>query len=157
MKQEQLKDEIETIRDSDGHLRTEKIVTVAADPDHPLHNYFTWDDDEAAHRFRLHEAAALLRRLNVPVQLGPIIVKAPLYVPSVNEAGAYKRLVDIIPHSDEARETLLNELARVAGALGRARRIAAVIGDEHEIDDLMASLSAATMRIGASIGEPEDA
>jgi len=37
-------------------------VAEATDPSSPLHDRFTWDESEAAHRFRLWQARALLAR-----------------------------------------------------------------------------------------------
>lgn len=48
-----------------GNVEPETVVAVAADPGHPLHRYFTWDNNEAAHRYRLVQAEKLLRTVKV--------------------------------------------------------------------------------------------
>lgn len=54
-------DHLNAIRDRHGVLTPEVVVAEAADPEHPLHSRFTWDDTEAASKWRLHEAGQLLR------------------------------------------------------------------------------------------------
>ena len=56
-----LRDVLMEIRAKRGVLTPEIVVEEAADPLHPLHHRFTWDDSEAARKWRLHEAGNLLR------------------------------------------------------------------------------------------------
>jgi len=56
-----LRTELLKIRDKRGLLTPPIVVEEASDPDHPLHHRFTWDNDEAARRWRLTEASSLLR------------------------------------------------------------------------------------------------
>jgi hypothetical protein len=56
-----LRDVLLEIRAKRGTLTPEVVVEEAADPEHPLHHRFTWDDTEAARKWRLHEAGNLLR------------------------------------------------------------------------------------------------
>lgn len=47
-------------------LTPEAVVQAATDPDHPLHErVFDCDDDEAAHRWRLHRARQMIRSYTV--------------------------------------------------------------------------------------------
>ena len=39
----------------------ELVVAEAEEPDHPLHKHFCWDDNEAAHQYRLTQSRQLLR------------------------------------------------------------------------------------------------
>ena len=56
------------------------VLAEATDPEHPLHRRFTWDDGEAAERWRVHQAQALIRSVNVVLDRGenvpPISVRA---------------------------------------------------------------------------------
>ena len=56
-----LRDHLMAIRAKRGVLTPEVVVEEAADPQSPLHGRFTWDDTEAARKWRLHEASQLLR------------------------------------------------------------------------------------------------
>jgi hypothetical protein len=46
----------------------DSVVAFATLEDSPLHSYFTWDDTEAAKRWRKHEARQLLNHLLVIVE-----------------------------------------------------------------------------------------
>lgn len=59
-------DEIEKLREAQGgFVRPTDVLDAAADPASPLHHHFEWDDTEAAHRFRLHQASTLIRSVVV--------------------------------------------------------------------------------------------
>lgn len=51
----------------DGRVSPEAVVEAASDPDNFLHDLFTWDDGQAAHRYRCMQAAALIRRVKIYV------------------------------------------------------------------------------------------
>lgn len=57
--------------ENNGLLDPEDVVREAARTASPLHDYFTWDETEAARRWRLEQAAGLIRRVRVVVQHGP--------------------------------------------------------------------------------------
>lgn len=57
---------LDAIRNSlGGEVTPSAVVEYAADEESPLHEAFTWDDDEAARKHRLLEARWLLRRVVV--------------------------------------------------------------------------------------------
>jgi hypothetical protein len=61
---EQIKRELTLISARhNGYRSTEVIVDAAKNENSPLHNEFEWDDTEAAHKFRLAQAGALVRRV----------------------------------------------------------------------------------------------
>ena len=54
---EQVKAELELIRiQHGGVLQAEDVIAYAKDPDTALHQEFEWDDNEAAHQYRLEQA-----------------------------------------------------------------------------------------------------
>lgn len=55
----------------DDGITPEVVVTEAQDPTSPLHQHFTWDDTEAAEKYRLAEAQALIRRYKIVVHKSP--------------------------------------------------------------------------------------
>jgi len=147
-------EELERLRDGDGLLRLETIVTVASDPTSPLHEHFEWDDAKAAHSFRVDQARQLVRQMKIPLKVGVHIVRAPAYVPAVSTRNAYERVDEVEPGSDKAHVIIMNELTRVSGILGRARKIAAILHVEHEIDGLLSALTDVSARLE---GERTDA
>ncbi len=50
-----------------GYLSPDTVVEAAADPASVLHDRFTWDDTEAARRFRLVQAGMMLRQIRVTI------------------------------------------------------------------------------------------
>jgi len=55
------REHLELIRRTHGELRPEAVLEDARNPNSPLHDYFTWDDKEAADQLRLLQARALIR------------------------------------------------------------------------------------------------
>lgn len=66
-KRQTIEDELKAIWDSRGQLVAAEVVDVAADPSHPLHEFFEWDDNEAAQRYRVSQAANLIRSVKINV------------------------------------------------------------------------------------------
>ena len=54
-------DALMAIRQRRGHLTGEIVVAEAAEPSHPLHDHFEWDDTVAGHQYRVVQALQLLR------------------------------------------------------------------------------------------------
>ena len=65
------RDELLRIHARDGHISPQAVLIEAKDPDSPLHSHFTWDDGEAAERYRLAEAASLIRKFRITVSTAP--------------------------------------------------------------------------------------
>lgn len=60
-KQEKEALDILAAKSRDGKLHPKKIVAVAANPRHPLHHRFLWDDSKAALQYRLEQARDLIQ------------------------------------------------------------------------------------------------
>jgi len=102
--------ELERIRKKHGGvLRPADVVKAAKAQTSPLHKYFTWDDTEAAHKQRLHEARALIRATVtvIPQHHEPIRAYSSL-VPDRAEGDSYRATVDIL-NDEQRREILLNQ------------------------------------------------
>src|SRR5262245_50201737 len=60
--------ELERLRQENGtHVAAEDVVEAAKSMASPLHDVFTWDDQEAAYQHRLHTARTLLRSVQVVI------------------------------------------------------------------------------------------
>lgn len=62
---EQIALELERIEKRDGVLTPAVLVKESEAPEAPLHNFFTWDDDEAARKFREIQARVLIKSVVV--------------------------------------------------------------------------------------------
>jgi hypothetical protein len=60
-----LREELEAIWQERKAISPAIVVDVARDEAHPLHTRFEWNDTEAGERFRLIQAAALIRSVRV--------------------------------------------------------------------------------------------
>jgi hypothetical protein len=52
---------LENIYGQHGVVTPELLLEIASDPSHPLHSEFEWDNAEAANKYRLEQAAQMIR------------------------------------------------------------------------------------------------
>ena len=105
---------------ADGELTPEAVLTAATPPGSPLHEYFTWDDGEAANLYRLSEARALVRRYLVEVLGDNEVKRVRYYIHTYNGGHAYRRAQEVISHEvwrEQHRRRLLRDIARLAREL----------------------------------------
>ena len=103
--------ELERIRQQDGgFLNPHRVVEIARSPENPLHEHFEWDDTEAAERYRLAQARALIRVaviVNEKKDYNPVRAYVSLTTDRYNQRG-YRAMVDIV--NDEVLvETMLKD------------------------------------------------
>lgn len=107
---------LEAIREaSGGTLRPADVVASARGEDSPLHPYFTWDDGDAAERWRLQEAMALIR-VHVMVVKGvadPVKTYVSLRRDRSEGSVGYRRLVDVMNDEELRAHLLADALADV--------------------------------------------
>jgi hypothetical protein len=60
-----LRDQLQQLYDANQRLTPALVLAEARDPDSPLHPLFEWNNDEAAERWRLHQARELIRSVRV--------------------------------------------------------------------------------------------
>jgi hypothetical protein len=139
---------INACRSADGLLRWETIREAGRDPNSPIHQHLTWDPAKALDKCHKEEVRVLVRKLRIEVQISEeVTVRVPTYVPAMTETATWRRTDEIEPASDLARKTVLRELSYVAGALGRARKIAIALGVENEIETLIAGVASVDTRL----------
>lgn len=96
-----------------GTLHPEDVVDAARSETSPLHNSFTWDDDEAAGKWRLHQARQLISATVIyqPQQDGSLRV-VPAFV-SIREDrtkdGPGYRLMATVLADEDLRSRLLRD------------------------------------------------
>lgn len=82
------RDALQAIFEERGRLTPVDVVDVAADPEHPLHERFEWDDETAGRAYRMVQAAALIRSVKIRVEKSPthtVTVRAFVHVPQPGE------------------------------------------------------------------------
>lgn len=63
--------ELMKIKDKNGTISPDQIVDAARRKNNPLHSLFTWDNSAAAAKYRLSEASALLRSIEITYTVLP--------------------------------------------------------------------------------------
>lgn len=122
-----------------GRLTPDNVVDAAQDEASPLHQCFEWDNDAAAHMFRVEQARHLIRSVRVDVTTSHHTVRVPAFVHDPEcERGeqGYVSIRQLSSDEDKSREVVIAEFSRAASALRRARSVAMALGIEEQIDDI---------------------
>ena len=134
MARTQITAELRRIQESHGGLlRAADVVAEASRQDSPLHDHFTWDDNEAGHQWRLQQARQLIR---VTVQTLPYdephyLVRAfvSLSPDRLREAGGYKEMAAVLHSPFDRRQLVLDcldELNRLKSKYFQLTELSAV-------------------------------
>lgn len=120
------------LAENGGTVTPALVVAFAANPDTALHSLFTWDDSEAAKKYREVEAAAYLRAVVrlVPNSEGQnVSVRAFVSLSSERGGGMFRPIVDVM-ENDERRAQLVRDALRDLNAIkskyGHLRELAKV-------------------------------
>jgi hypothetical protein len=65
---DEIRKELTAIASRNGGLTPKTLLDVAKNPNSTLHCYFTWDDSEAARKYREFQAYELIRRVKVTIE-----------------------------------------------------------------------------------------
>lgn len=105
--------ELHNIYEKGGQiLRAEDVVEFARDPKTELHKNFTWDDNEAAHQWRLEQARNVIQ---VHVLMSPSTQKTVRAFVSLasdrrTPGGGYRRIEDVLANPEQRAELLKQAL-----------------------------------------------
>lgn len=113
----------------DGLLRASDVVEAASDPSSVLHDRFTWDDTEAASRWRDHEARELLRVVRISLTIEDRSFVVPMVVHDPSEEGqCYRSIESVAADPVRARQVLAYTLSVASGHVTRAVDLAEAFG-----------------------------
>jgi hypothetical protein len=128
-KREIVETELRKIWDERAQLLAGDVLDAARPEDSALHGFFLWDDDEAAERYRLVQAAMLIRSVKLRVtsidargRVSDYTVRA--WVPSRyldGDIGSYQP-VETVQEDPKTKEALLRQMLRDAQAFQRRYR-----------------------------------
>jgi hypothetical protein len=133
-----------------GRFTADQVVDAAKDPSSPLHEYFEWSDDVAAHRYRLSQARALVQQCKIEAKVAKRKVAIRQYVrdPEVDSTvQGYVAITAVRKEQDLALEVVTREFMAIGSALKRARRLASYFGLEGELDEIEVAVGAAKSRL----------
>jgi len=111
-----------------GQLTPAAVVEAAQPERSPIHDYFTWDNDEAAAAYRLHQARLLVNHVMVEVVLTGgerDRARAFVHVSLEEEGGGADRkylTVEAVMGDDAARNYLLDKVKAELLAIRRKYR-----------------------------------
>ncbi len=103
-----------------GYLNPLHVVEAARDSSHVLHNEFDWKDEDAAEKYRIAQAGALIRRVKFTVirsqseqkEVRMVTARAFQSRESARgSSGGYESVAEIMSDA-EKREELLNQVLR---------------------------------------------
>lgn len=123
---ELVRNEIEKLADG-GLIRPADVVEAARSPDSVLHDYFTWDDGEAAEKWRLEEARRLIRVVVVKQVNEAEPVRAFVSLSTDRIAGGGYRAIAEVLDDEELNERMLQDALDELGSFQRKyERLAAL-------------------------------
>ena len=94
--------ELQRIYERDGVIEPETVVAESQTPSAPLHSCFEWDDEKAAHKYRITQAQTIIRSIVVVADEA----KQPETRAFVNVQREYHP-VSVVVRNPEKREILL--------------------------------------------------
>ena len=110
-----------------------QIVEYARKPNAELHRCFTWNDAEAANKYRIYEARQVVCNLIIRKENGEKQEPTPIRLFHKTENGHYKPLTLIVQNEDEY-ESLLRQCKE---ALESLKRKYSSLSEYQEIWDLI--------------------
>lgn len=130
---------------SGGHLVPNAVVKAAKDPKSPLHHHFEWKDTIAAEKYRLDQARALIRCVNI--------------VDTRTESGVIRAFVSIRDKGGVSYRTMdevLNSADLQAKVLAAAERDLLAFENRYKaLEDVCELLREARKKIAARRAENE--
>lgn len=153
MNDELLKDAIDACRDADGVVTPDAVIAAARDADSPLHEFFEWDESKAAYASWVYTARSLIRKVRVVVTNETLTFKVPAFVRNPDAEPrdqGYVAIASLRSDADRAREVIVREFALAAGALQRARSIAAYLDMTQDIEAVQLEVQRLTRAVEAS-------
>lgn len=127
--------EIERLK-SDGVIRPVDVVEAAREESSPLHDWFQWDDSEAAHQYRLIQARNMLR---VYVKVAdsdnePVQAFVSLTTDRVKAGGGYRAMVDVLSDETMSAQLLQDALTQLNNMRQKYGRLQQLVKVWEEVD-----------------------
>ena len=113
MTDEKILKELQVLESKNGILKPEDVVEFARNKNTALHDRFTWDNTEAAHLWRLHEARNIIRCVAIYSEPRQEYVRAFVsLVPDRADDGGGYRAIGKVMSDEEMRKQLLADALR---------------------------------------------
>ena len=143
---------------NDGRVTPEMVLTDAQEPDSPFHDMLDWDNEKAAHSWRLNQCRIIIRSVRYVAHVSvDREVRSPRYIRDPEaEAGTqgYRDIVSIKTQKDVSREALQVEIDRIMAMLIRASAIAEVLGLMKDLEVVFDSVARFRSRLDDTAEDP---
>lgn len=109
---------LEMVRETNGGvLRPSDVVDAARPDDAPLHPAFTWDDADAAEKYRQDEARRLIRSVCVIDTSKPEALPQPVYlhVKADNRGQQYLTTTEVMSNDEHRTRVLEQAMSQLRG------------------------------------------
>lgn len=94
-----------------GILKVDDVLEEAKNVNSVLHQYFEWDDSEAAEHYRRQQARALIQRCRIQlVETEPVKIRAFVSLPTDREQGGGYRLTTEVMGDEYLKDEMLRDI-----------------------------------------------
>lgn len=135
-------EELKRIAESQGGvIRAQDVLAEARKKDSPLHHRFEWDDTEAAEKYRMIQARALIS-ISAEVTKGSN-VPTRVFVSLKNErwsGGGYRTAVSVLSNEDMQQQLLQDALENMEYFREKFKRL-------QQLSDVMETMKQAEQRL----------
>jgi hypothetical protein len=132
--------ELNALAGRSGKLTPEQVLEAAENESSALHGCFTWDDGEAAAKWRIEEARELIRSVRIEVIINERTIRSVAYVrdpaKETNQAG----YIDAMKVRKQSPDVIRNELTAIIALVARAIGIAEV-QNRGDVAGMLATVS----------------
>lgn len=139
-----------------GRLEVDHVIDDARDEGSPLHGRFNWNEAEAALEHWRDTARKIIASVRVIERTDKMVVSTIAYVRDPTAGSreqGYVSTASLRTKTDLARMAAMEEYARAAAAMRRAREVAEALGVEYETDRIIGDIDGLRQRVAA----PEEA
>lgn len=136
---ERIARELERIKEENGgSLKQEDVVEFARDPSTALHGRFTWDDTEAAQRWRLYQAGQIIRLIVSVIEdrAPPVRAFVSLTTDRVKHGPGYRAIQDVLQNEDMHAQLLADALADLAALRAKYKALTQLSKVWNAIDEV---------------------
>lgn len=121
-------------RENNGALTAQQVLESAQDPLSPLHQYFEWDAQKAAQRYRLVQARTIIKSVSYSVKTGKVVIDTAAFVrifnndelPKANRGPAYIPIPTAIEVVDFQQQVLMRALQELKSFQARYKNLSEV-------------------------------
>ena len=132
------------IEREEGSCHPARLVEAARPADSPLHPLFTWDDNEAAAKWRTHEARNVINSLEVTITRNGTAIDAPAFVSlhrpakDGDDAVSYRSVSVVMLAPASAQDALSEALGKLNALRRRYEALTQLSGVWRALDAIAA-------------------